>query len=105
MPPRSNLGKRKGGDIGNYFAPKTTLGAQPSIKSVLASKEKKRRVDMAVARWMYDACISINVVNSSYYQPMLNAIASYGPGYTGPNNHAHSSAFVKSSKKRSPIDC
>ena len=67
MPPRSNLGKRKGGDIGNYFAPKTTLGVQPSIKSVLVGKEKKRRVDMVVARWMYDACIPINVVNSSYY--------------------------------------
>ena len=36
FPPRSNLGKRKFGDIGNCFAPKTTLGAQPSIKSVLA---------------------------------------------------------------------
>ena len=105
LPPRSNLGKRNVGNIGNYFAPRTTPGSQPSIKSVFTCKEKKRRVDMAVARWMYDARISINIVNSSYYQPMLNAIASYGPGYTGPNNHAHSSAFVKSSKKRSPIDC
>ena len=24
LPPRSNLGKRKVGDIGNYFAPRTT---------------------------------------------------------------------------------
>ena len=27
LPPRSNLGKRKVGEIGNYFAPRTTLGA------------------------------------------------------------------------------
>ncbi|XP_075665181.1 uncharacterized protein LOC142634813 [Castanea sativa] len=47
FPLRSNLGKRKVGDIGNYFAPKTTPGAQPSIKSVLDGKEKKLRVDMA----------------------------------------------------------
>ena len=40
---------------------------------------------MAVARWMYDACILINAVNSNYYQPMLNAIAAYGPGYRKPN--------------------
>ncbi|XP_075636674.1 uncharacterized protein LOC142608902 [Castanea sativa] len=43
---------------------------------------------MAVARWMYDACIPINAVNSSNYQPMLNVVASYDPGYRGPNYHA-----------------
>ena len=36
--------------IDNYFAPRTTPEAQPSIKSVLTGKEKKWRVDMSVAR-------------------------------------------------------
>ncbi|KAK4583897.1 hypothetical protein RGQ29_021854 [Quercus rubra] len=85
---RSNLGKRKVGNIDNYFAPRTTPGAQPFIKSALAGKEKKWRVDMSIARWMYDACIPINAVNFSYYQPMFNAVASYGPRYRGPNYHA-----------------
>ena len=53
FPPISNLGKRKVGNIDNYFALRTTPGAQPSIKSVLAGKEKKWRVDMSVVRWMY----------------------------------------------------
>ena len=74
LPPRSNLGKTMIGDIGNYFTLKTTPRAQPYIRSVFACKEKKRRVEMAVARWMYDACIPINVVNSSYYQLMLNVV-------------------------------
>ena len=43
---------------------------------------------MAVARWMYDAFIPINAMNSSYYPPTLNAVASYGLGYRGPNYHA-----------------
>ena len=43
---------------------------------------------MSVARWMYDACIPINAVNSSYYQLMFNAVASCGPRYRGPNYHA-----------------
>ena len=43
---------------------------------------------MVVARWMYDACIPINAMNSSYYPPTLNAVASYGLGYRGPNYHA-----------------
>ena len=50
-------------------------------------KEKKRRVDMVVARWMFDACIPINAVNSSYYQSMLNAVVAYGPRYRGLNYH------------------
>ena len=97
--PRSNPGKRKVGDIGNYFAPRTTPGAQPSIKSVLVNKEKKRRVGMAVARWMYEACIPTNAVNSSYYQPMLNVVASYGPRYKGPNYHVFREPLLIEAKR------
>ena len=42
---------------------------------------------MVVARWMFDTCIPINAVNSSYYQSMLNAVVAYGPGYRGLNYH------------------
>ena len=99
LPPRSNLGKRNVGNIGNYFAPRTTPGSQPSIKSVFTCKEKKRRVDMAVARWMYDACIPINAVNSNYYQPMLNAIAAYGPRYREPNYIALQVPLLREAKR------
>ena len=54
---------------------------------------------MSVARWMYDACIPINAVNSSYYQPMLNAVASYGPGYRGPNYHALRVPLLRDAKR------
>ena len=54
---------------------------------------------MAVARWMYDACILINAVTSSYYQPMLNAVASYGPGYRGPNYHALRVPLLREAKR------
>ena len=43
--------KRKGDhSLTNYFAPRTTPGAQPSIKSAFASKELVKKVDMAIAR-------------------------------------------------------
>ncbi|XP_075658894.1 uncharacterized protein LOC142628736 [Castanea sativa] len=54
---------------------------------------------MAVARWMYDACIPTNAVNSSYYQPMLNAVASYGTGYEGPNYHALRVPLLREAKR------
>ena len=54
---------------------------------------------MSVARWMYDACIPINAVNSSYYQPMFNAITSYGPGYRGPNYHVLRVPLLRDAKR------
>ena len=39
--PRSNLGKRKVGDNGKYFTPKTTLGAQAFIKVHFLAKKKR----------------------------------------------------------------
>ena len=42
---------------------------------------------MAVGRFFYDACIPINAVNSLYFKPMLDAIASIGPRYKGPSYH------------------
>ncbi|XP_031266131.1 uncharacterized protein LOC116124550 [Pistacia vera] len=73
--------------IGDYFAPKTKVGCQPSIRSVLAEKEAKWRADMAVARLFYDSCIPTNVINSIYFQPMADVIAAIGPGYKIPTYH------------------
>ena len=54
---------------------------------------------MAIARWMYDTCIPINVVNSSYHQLMLNVVAAYDPGYKGPNYHALQVPLLRKSKR------
>uniref|UniRef100_A0A6N2LKG6 DUF659 domain-containing protein n=1 Tax=Salix viminalis TaxID=40686 RepID=A0A6N2LKG6_SALVM len=42
---------------------------------------------IAVATWWYDANIPFNSANSYYYQPMLDAVASIGPGFKGPSFH------------------
>ncbi|XVF04569.1 hypothetical protein REPUB_Repub05bG0095300 [Reevesia pubescens] len=76
---------RKFMGIGNYFMPRTTPGAQPTIKSVLQSKEAIERCDIAISKWMIDASIPFNAVNSVYFQPMIDAVASMDAGYKGPN--------------------
>ncbi|KAL4396541.1 hypothetical protein AHAS_Ahas01G0102200 [Arachis hypogaea] len=68
-----------------YFPSATTPGAQPTIKSILQSKEIVEKCDIAIAKWMMDASVPFNAVNSAYYQPMIDAIASMGAGYKGPN--------------------
>ena len=57
------------------------------MRSVIAGKEAIWRVDMAIERFFYDACIPTNAVNSFNFKPMLNAISAIGLGYKGPNYH------------------
>ncbi|XP_065622680.1 uncharacterized protein LOC136064636 [Quercus suber] len=86
--------KRKGTKlVDNYFAPRTTPRAQPGLKSAFQSKEKLRQADMAIARFLYDNCISFNAVNSVYYQRMIDAIVVASPGYK-----VNASEIVKSTR-------
>ena len=100
MPKKPVLGKRKSTNpVDSYFVPRTTPGAQPSLKSVFQSKERVRQADMAIARFLYDNCIPFNVVNSVYYQKMIDAIAAAGPGYKGPSYHAVRVPLLRDQKK------
>ncbi|XP_050254857.1 uncharacterized protein LOC126700698 [Quercus robur] len=101
LPKKLVLGKRKSTNpMDNYFAPRTTLGAQPGLKSVFQSKERVRQADMAIARFLYDNCIPFNVVNSVYYQRMIDAVAAAGPGYKDPSYHAVRVPLLRDQKKK-----
>lgn len=52
-----------------------------NTKCICKSKEFVQRIDMTMARCLYDCCIPINVVNSLYFQSMIDAIADIGRGY------------------------
>ncbi|KAL4287790.1 hypothetical protein AHAS_Ahas19G0221400 [Arachis hypogaea] len=74
---KTRKGKKTTG-IETFFPSSTTPGAQPTIKSVLQSKEIVKKCDIAIAKWMVDASVPFNAVNSAYYQPMIDAIANLG---------------------------
>ncbi|XP_022855022.1 uncharacterized protein LOC111376306 [Olea europaea var. sylvestris] len=82
----ADLKEQKG--IGSYFMPRTGLGNQPTIKSVLQSKEAIEKCDFTILKWMIDSCIPFNAVNFVYYQQSIDVIASMGPSYKGPNFHS-----------------
>ncbi|XP_025607917.1 uncharacterized protein [Arachis hypogaea] len=67
------------------FAPRTTPGSQPSLKSVFQNKEALHEVDKRVARWLLDCRIPFNAVMSPFFQDMLDGVADFGPGYKGPS--------------------
>ena len=53
----------------------------------MASKEKEHNARKVIARWWYDVNVPFNGAKSYYYQPMIDAIASMGPGFKGPSYH------------------
>ncbi|RVW83736.1 hypothetical protein CK203_045961 [Vitis vinifera] len=69
------------------------------MRSVLARKEVIWKVDMAVGRFFYDACIPTNVVHSFYFKPMLDAISTICLRYKGPNYHQLRVNLLKDAKK------
>ncbi|KAL9674288.1 hypothetical protein QQ045_030560 [Rhodiola kirilowii] len=79
-PTTGQKGKKGDTHISNYFMPRTISGAQPTIKSVMQSKEVMEKCDIAISKWMIDASVPFNAVNSTYFQPMIDAICSMGAG-------------------------
>ncbi|KAK3024555.1 hypothetical protein RJ639_043495, partial [Escallonia herrerae] len=53
--------------VSSFFAPRTTPGSQPSIKSAMATKEMVDNAKLAVARWWYNANAPFNGAHSKYY--------------------------------------
>lgn len=80
--------KRKAtGEIESFFAPRTTPGSQPTLKSVMSSKQTIHKAKMAIARWFFDANIPFNAIKSPYFQAAADAIAAIGPGFKVPTYH------------------
>lgn len=53
--------------VSNYFMPRTTPRAQPTIKSVFQSKEIIEKRGLAISEWMTDASIPFNEVNLVFF--------------------------------------
>ncbi|XP_054791788.1 uncharacterized protein LOC129297479 [Prosopis cineraria] len=85
--PERGANKRQASTISveNYFAPRTTPGSQPGIKSVFATKEAQYNAKMAIAEWAIINCIPFNALDCPSFQKAIDAIASIGPGFKAPN--------------------
>ncbi|XP_068650976.1 uncharacterized protein [Aristolochia californica] len=69
--------------------------AQSSFHITFASQESIDQADIAVAKFLYDVGIPLSVVNSFYFQPMVDAICAVGPGYKVPSYHALRGKLLK----------
>ncbi|XP_042980054.1 uncharacterized protein LOC122310240 [Carya illinoinensis] len=73
------------GRLSRFFAPRTTPGAQPSIKSSMYSNEMLTQAKMVVAHWWYDSNLPFNAAQSKFYQPAINAMTAIESGFKGPS--------------------
>lgn len=80
--------------------PRITTSSQSTIKNVLQGQAIKDNVDIAIAKWFYDASIPFNAMNSVSYQIMINVIISFGKGYEGPNLYALPDKLLKNCVKQ-----
>jgi hypothetical protein len=80
----TSYGKQnKSATLGTYFMPRTTLGAQKSLQNCWQRKKAVERCDLALVKWMIDAYVPFNAVNSVYYQHVIDVVTAMGPGYKG----------------------
>ncbi|XP_019442293.1 PREDICTED: uncharacterized protein LOC109347009 [Lupinus angustifolius] len=92
--PHTFTSQKGKGQIGSYFMPRKTPGVQPTLKSVMQTKEEIEKCDFAISKWMIHASVPFNATNSVYYQPMIDAICSMGLGYKGPNYYRVHGKFL-----------
>jgi len=84
----SNRGRKRGTttrSIDMFFKPRTGLGDQPTVRSVLQEEAVKQKADLCMAKWFIAALVPFNASNSIFYQPMIDAVCAFGLGYKGPN--------------------
>ncbi|KAL3523848.1 hypothetical protein ACH5RR_016682 [Cinchona calisaya] len=77
-----------------------------SSNAALVSKKVNNHVHMAIGRFLFDVGIPLDAVNSVYFQPMIEAIASQGDGVVGPSYHDLRSWILKNAVQevRNDID-
>ncbi|XP_078446769.1 uncharacterized protein LOC144715681 isoform X2 [Wolffia australiana] len=80
------------------------LVALPEGAPINPARKKRRaakisldrdQVQLAIARFLYEAEVPLEAVNSAYFQPMIDAIA--GPGLKGPSFHDLRGCLLKNS--------
>jgi hypothetical protein len=85
----------------SFFVPRTTPGAQPSIRSMVKQKEKDE-ADKLVGKCFLWSDIPFNIAkNNPFYQPMFDAVVVVGLGYMAPTYEELRGPILQNEK----IDC
>ncbi|KAK4356496.1 hypothetical protein RND71_025467 [Anisodus tanguticus] len=73
------------------------------VLAINQSKRVNNHVHMAIARFLLDARVPLDAVNSVYFQPMIDVIASQGAHVACPSYHDLRSGVLKASVQETNI--
>eukprot|EP00253_Pinus_taeda_P032362 PITA_32362 len=82
----------------SFFVPRTMPGSQPSITSMI-KKPEKEQADKLLTKSIVWSDIPFSIVkNNPFFQPVVDAIATVGPGYKIPSYHDFRGRILKNEK-------
>ncbi|XP_057831727.1 uncharacterized protein LOC131042462 isoform X1 [Cryptomeria japonica] len=74
----------RSGSIGDYFVPRNTPGAQPSLEATGWTREAHEKCHIACADFWYLNNIPFNVAENPYWLNLVTAMTVVGKGYNAP---------------------
>ena len=78
----ASCGKWKGNaTLKAYFILRSIHGVQKSLQSSWKNKEVIEQCDLAITKWIIDACVPFNAANSIYYQHSIDGITTMSSCY------------------------
>ncbi|XP_057827910.2 uncharacterized protein LOC131039203 [Cryptomeria japonica] len=75
----------RSGFIGDYFVPRNTPRAQPSLEATGWNNEVHEKTDIAIADFWYFNNIAFNVAENAYWLNLVTAMTVSGKGYKAPS--------------------
>ncbi|KAF8369899.1 hypothetical protein HHK36_032065 [Tetracentron sinense] len=96
-----SLDRRKRGRVRNSSP--LLVAPDPISNITLGSTRVNTQVHMAIGRFLYDVGAPLDAVNSIYFQPMIDAIASEGPGLVAPSYHDLRGWILKNSVEEAMV--
>ncbi|XP_059063173.1 uncharacterized protein LOC131856039 [Cryptomeria japonica] len=82
----SGIGASQSGSIGDYFVPRNTPGAQPSLEATGWNREAHEKTDIAAAGFWYFNNIPFNVAGNPYWLNLVTTMTVAGKGYKAPSH-------------------
>ncbi|XP_057816558.2 uncharacterized protein LOC131029904 [Cryptomeria japonica] len=80
----SGIVASRSGSIGDYFVPRNTSGAQPSLEATRWNREAHEKADIACDDFWYFNNISFNVANNPFWLNLVTAMTVAIKGVQGP---------------------
>lgn len=103
---KRGVGRKKKGRVRKAAGSTSPIVVPVNNNTATGAKRATNQVHLAIGRFLFDVGVPLDAVNSMYFQPMIDAIASQEVGVVGPSYHDLRGWILKNSVQevRNDID-